>query len=501
MPLSTLRTILQISVALATALFAIIGAVLTPNIAYWFRQLDPKERVKGGRPPNKRSKILWIVFWLCLAILLMTPIADVGIDAAEEAIALAQTPTPTATPLPTLTLTHTATTTSTPTPTTTPTPSPTTTSTSIPTPAIFPQPIISEIIEGDLPGYSKQSSLVRDSQGKLTLFIQSVGDLGYVESADDGKTWSTPKFFDRITPPGGPQLSAVVDSSDQIHIVWGRAPEAGEANYGLLSNGTWIMTDTVGTGVFARDIAVDSANHPHVIWTNIDLFHTTYNGQKWIDPTRIVRGAWHPDIQIDSNDNLLIFANDGSFYPTLGVSVYAIDNKSGLWDITKLSTSPFWSGGAVAAISSNGDIYVAWIGSSTKGGGQDEVYFSRYVDGEWQTPFQIGELNASAGSTGQESPAIAFDSNDVLYVFWRGLNSKNRPVIFARALATENSKVSSVTWGWSPVIELDYRRASDVWWPSIADVQLNSRVVGVDVVWRSNIGTQQIILYSHVTYP
>jgi hypothetical protein len=497
MPLSTLRAILQIVVALATALFAIIGAVLTPNIAYWFRQLDPKERAKGGRPPNKRPKILWIVFWLCFAILLMTPIVNVGIDAAEEAIALAQTPTPTVTPSPTLTPTHTAT------PTFTPTPSPTATPTLTPTPAIFPQPTISEIAEGDLPGYSKQSSMVRDSQGKLTLFIryESAGDLGYIESSDSGKTWSAPKFFDRITPPGGPQLSAAIDSADQIHIVWGRAPEAGEANYGLLSNGTWIMTDTVGTGAFARDIAVDSANHPHIIWTNIDLFHVTYNGQKWSSPKRIVRGAWHPDIQIDSKDNLLIFANDGSFYPTPGVSVYAIENTSGEWGITQLSTSPFWSGGAAAAIDSQGDIYVAWIGSTTKEGGQDEVYFSRYVGGEWQTPFQIGELNTSAGSTGQESPAIAFDSNGVLYVFWRGLNSKNRPVIFARALATENSKVSRVTWGWSPVIELDYPSASDVWWPSVADVQPNSRVVGVDVVWRSNIGTKQIILYSHVTYP
>ena len=232
------------------------------------------------------------------------------------------------------------------------------------------------------------------------------------------------------------------------------------------------------------------------------MFHTTYTGQKWTAPEKTVRGAWHPDIQINLKDDLFLFMNDASFYPTQGVSAWVMDNIGGDWNNPiQVSDSPFWSGGVAGAIDSRDDIYVVWIGSSTKDGGKDEVFFSRYVGGQWQTPFPIGELNSSAGSVGQESPAIAFDSNDVFYVFWRGLNDKNRPVIFARALATENSTVSKVTWGWSPIIEIDNSNASDVWWPSVADMNRKNKATGVDLVWRATIGKDSVIQFAHVVYP
>jgi hypothetical protein len=262
------------------------------------------------------------------------------------------------------------------------------------------------------------------------------------------------------------------------------------------------MTDTVGTGAFARDIAVDSANHPHIVWTNVDLFHTTYTGQKWVGPSKAVSGAWHPDIQIDVNDDLWLFMNSGGFYATPGVSVYVMNNIGGQWNKPlKISKSPFWSGAAAAAFDSRGDIYLVWIGAPSKDGGSDQVFYTRYIGGEWQDPFPIGDVNWAATSTGQESPAVAFDANNVFYVFWRGLNKKNRPVIFARALATENSQVTKVTWGWSPIIELDDRNASDVWWPSVADVKPKNRAIGVDVVWRSTVGKNAVIEYSYVMYP
>jgi hypothetical protein len=370
-------------------------------------------------------------------------------------------------------------------------------------PALFPTPSFGPILkEFEIAGYSKQTSLVRDSTGKLTAFIRNdEGDLGYISSIDAGTTWSAPTIFDKFPPPGGPHVSAVVDSANQIHVVWGHVPEAGNAEYGLLADNKWIVRESVGTGVFARDIAVDSANHPHVTWTNIDLFYTAFNGQRWSEPRSIAKGAWHPDIQVTANDDIFIFTSDGGFYPTPNVSVYVLDNINIKWNAVKVSTSPFWSSGAVGAIDSLGNIYLAWIGASTAGGGHDQVFFSRFVDGGWQTPFQIGEINTSAGSTGQESPSMAFDANDVLYVFWRGLNDKNRPVIFARAYVTENSKVTKVTSGWSPLIQLDDRSASDVWWPSVADTWRSNRIVGVDVVWTATIGTDKVIEYSHVVYP
>ncbi|MCB9444039.1 MAG: exo-alpha-sialidase [Ardenticatenaceae bacterium] len=212
---------------------------------------------------------------------------------------LTNTPIATEIPSPSAVPTHTLTPSTTPAPTYTFTPNPTSThtptatATSTPTPVNFHQPIITQAITGfDLPGYSKQASIVRDSDGKMTLFVRnSAGDLGYIESSDNGQTWNEPVLFDHISPPGGPQVAAAVDSEDRIHIIWGRGPESSDANYGLLANSALIVTSTVGTGTFARDIAVDSANHPHIVWTNVDLFHTVFNGQEWISAESIVRGA------------------------------------------------------------------------------------------------------------------------------------------------------------------------------------------------------------------
>jgi hypothetical protein len=380
--------------------------------------------------------------------------------------------------------------------------SPTATPTSIP--IIFPVPSITSIVLGmELAGYSKQASIVRDSRGKLTVFARSPdGDLGFIDSSDGGKSWSKLTLFDHISEPGGPQVSAAIDSADRIHLVWGRAPESGAAKYGLLDGNTWVMSETVGTGVFARDIAVDSADHPHIVWTNVDVFHTTFNGQVWLGPERVAGGLWHPDIIINAQDDLFLFLNDAQFYPTPNVSIYELNNIDARWnDPTKISDSEFWSGGASAAIDSQGNIYVAWVGASSQSGGRDQVFFTRHVGGQWQRPFSLGEVNTTTGTTGQESPAVGFDANDVFYVFWRGLNNKFRPVIFARALGTENSQLKGVTEGWSPIIQLDDRNAKDVRWPSVADVKVKSRTLGVDVVWSTAVGRNVGIDFSHVVYP
>ena len=139
-------------------------------------------------------------------------------------------------------------------PTSTLTPLPTFTLTPTSIPVLFQKPSLRSILAGfEIAGYSKQTSLVRDSHGRMTLFIRNDnGDLAYATSSDEGKSWNEPNVFDNFPPPGGPQVSAVVDSADLIHVVWGHAPEAGNAEYGLLKteSNEWLMRETVGTGVF-----------------------------------------------------------------------------------------------------------------------------------------------------------------------------------------------------------------------------------------------------------
>ncbi len=471
-----LRIVLGIVAAIAALLSAAIGNVLAINIVYFF--------TKRGKSPTKRPIRLWIIFYFSAFVSVVigsfATFAPTSPIREDDGSAVA-----TITPIPL-----------------TPTPLPTETR----EPVLFKIPSINEVISGyETAGYSKQAAIVRDSQGTLTLFLRnSLGDLAFVQSSDGAVTWSEPNKFYNLPPPGGPGVSAVVDSADQVHLVWGIGPQASDVHYGLLAGNEWrVFDEIVGTGSFARDIAVDSANHPHIAWSGIGIFHLAHNGTNWVQPPEsILQGGWHPDIQINSQDKVFLFLNDGQFYPAPGNVVVEIDNVGGHWnDFVQLSDSPFWSGGAAAALDSQGNIYVAWMGATTVTGGQDQVFFSRFIGGEWQAPFPLGNVNTSAGSTGQESPVVAFDSNDVFYVFWRGLNSDNHPVIFARALATENSKVTTVTQGWSPLIELLAKDAADVGWPSATDVWMANRVEGIDLVWAAIVGTDQVVEYTHITYP
>lgn len=371
-------------------------------------------------------------------------------------------------------------------------------------PMPFPPTISTIAIGADLAGYSKQDAILRDSQGNLTAFIRfKTGELAYIRKEKHDSAWSAPTVFDQTDDAQNFfHVAAAIDTADNIHVVWGLVPEASNTKYGLFDGERWVRQEIIATGTFAHNIAVDSANHPHVVWTNVDLSHLTYNGQRWLGPKSVARGFWHPDILIDRNDDVFLFVNNGGFRPQPNVAVYVIDNTQERWSTPlKISTSQFWSGAVAVTMNSQGDLYTAWIGTPTAEGGADQVFFSRRIDGRWEAPFPIGDVNWAASSTGQEAPAIAFDANDVLYVVWRGLNSKNRPMIFARALVPEGGRGGNVVRGWSQIIALDDLECSDVWWPSVTDGKVIHKGTGVDVIWRANKGRDSIINYAHLTYP
>lgn len=363
---------------------------------------------------------------------------------------------------------------------------------------------VNKVIDGvDLPGFGKYRSLVRDSQGKLTLFVRYPnGELAFLQSTDNGNHWTAPTIFDRVAPSNPlskdvlitdgayPQLSAAVDGSDRIHVVWGEAPDAGNAQYGLLVNGQWAVKEIVGTGVWGRNIAVDSANHPHIVWSNIDLFHVTHNGQHWLGPTLVGDGFWNPAIVIDHQDDLWLFTNSARLYPKEGSAVHALHHDGAIWRSTRISNSPFWSGGASAVIDNNGSLFLAWIDAATKNGGADQVLLSQFQHNEWHFPFSVGKLNTKAGNAGQEAPAMTVDANHTLYIFWRGLDQKNRPTIFARFYTTR----------WTSILQLHHPTAANVWWPSVADVRPTQRGLGIDLAWSSTHGTQEVVEFAHITY-
>ncbi|MBN8592773.1 MAG: hypothetical protein J0M33_13500 [Anaerolineae bacterium] len=368
------------------------------------------------------------------------------------------------------------------------TPSPTLTVT--PSPAPPPIPVFRRVIDNyDTAGYSKQTPLLRDSEGNFTLFIRNnlTGQLAVIFSSNAGLNWSQPLDIDTILPQ--PHVSAAIDRSNQIHFVWGVVPDPGDLNYGLIRDGELIERETLGSGVFARDIAIDSANRPHVVWTATDVQYMRFDGTRWLTPESVGTGMWHPDIQLDAQDNVYIFGNTAQFFPESSVQTAVFNNSQRTWGLDILSNSQFWSAGAAAMIDSTGNIDVFWFGVNSIQGGDNFLYFTRNVKGIWQAPFQLDFVYTTTGTTGQESPAVGIDANDIVYVVWRGFNDRSRPVIYARCFIPNN--------GWLPRITLDDRAAVDVGWPAIADTREEYRVSGVDIVWPILTGTMTVINLTH----
>lgn len=458
-----IRTLILVFVAILTVILGILLIILDADIRYYLKKWLPG--LRPGPEPEAKPFWLWLVFYFSIfASAIGGAIASTAPDAPPS--------------IPEIIL-----------------------------PAKFNEPIIINVIEDfEIAGYGKQSCIAVNSKNNLALFVRNQeGKIGII-STDNTDIWSKPYIFDTLPPPGSPGVSLDIDSSDKIHVIWSKQPEASDLFYRVYNSldEKWIGEKTIiATSTFAKDIIVDSANNPHVIWSGIDTTYTSYNGSKWDEPQNILSAAWHPDIQITSNDDIFVFANDGSFYPNPNVSVFFTNNIDNYWKSpSKIVNSPFWSGGIASTIDLEDNIYATWLGAKSVNGGDDVVYFSYLTDENlWANPIAIGELRTSGGSTGAESPLIASDSNNTIYIIWRGLNEKNRPVIYARAFIPPSSKTIDLSPGWSETIVIDDRNASNVLWPCIGSGNPLSENIGVSIAWNSIIGTKNIVNYTKLTYP
>lgn len=379
---------------------------------------------------------------------------------------------PTATSTPTIT----------PSPTIAGTPTLAVTPTLLPLPKLFGSETVN-VVEGGLGGYSKQHAVVRDQKGTVYVFYDTdaAKKLWVINSNNEGKTWSKPTLIG--TADEGQEYSAVADSANRIHLAWG-GWKAGILYYSLFENGKWKEAEPLLQGSFARNIAIDSANNPHIVISSSDVWHIFIKDGKWTAESA-VKAAWHPDVVVDANDNVHIAYNDGNFYATDWVRVRHASFDGRSWSKPdQLAKGPFWSGGAAMVVESDGTIHVAWLSPTTKGGGEDLIYYSRFIENEWQDPVLIGEIGASAGSTGKESPSISVDGNGLVYVFWRRVNDKGKSVITMKVLLPE---------GWSEPIDIGDSEASSVGWPSVSYNQGTHNEI--DVVWSAVIGDKQVVRY------
>ncbi len=365
------------------------------------------------------------------------------------------------------------------------------------TPKPFVQPTIYSVGVGSTLGYSKQHAIVRDSKGTLHVIISPDGQQQIAESvsSDNGKTWSTPKIIP-VEQDKGQEASIAVDSADRIHMVYGPW-DGGPVYYRVFDGQKW-SDPQYFTSAFGRNIAVDTANHPHIVFSTVDVGYLHFDGQQWVQNRSAIKACWHPDIAIDHEDVAHVVCNDGFFYPEPAARVYYSRYDGISWSPkVKLTNGPFWSGGTAITIDSKDVKHVVWVSATTKEGGKDTVYYSSDNDGNWYPyPFAVGDVGTSAGQVGKESPAICVDKNDVVYVFWRGITPQGKATIFMRALGAFSSPVVQ---GWSDIYVINDPESSTAWWPSVSNNC--SRDTGADVVWTATVGTQPVVKYMHVVWP
>lgn len=343
---------------------------------------------------------------------------------------------------------------------------------------------------GVVGGYGKQHSIVRDLRGTLWAFF-GLGDgrqLVYATSSNQGRTWSLPA---PLGTPGGDfqEPAATLDAAGLIHLVFGGWRAEG-AYYTRGGSQGWTDPVFVGRGAFGRNIAVDSANRPWVVWSGAHLWMNRFDGTSWRGEEVAQSNGWHPEIAIDGGDHVHLGFNYGGPYPRPDVRAYLAEYNGQAWSERRaLTDDPFWSGAVSFAFDARGVLHIVFLSSQTREGGNDLVYYVPFVGGRWGPLTAIGSLRTSGGETGKEAPCIAVDGNGVVYVAWRGLNDVGKKAIY----------VSAFTSGWTDAREIPNPDASEVGWPSI--VANRRQGAGVELIWDAVVGIQKVVQHTHLQAP
>lgn len=155
-----------------------------------------------------------------------------------------------------------------------------------------------------------------DSPGNEEIFFK--------HSTDNGETWSgLTRLSWNSSESRNPSI--VVDSSNNIHVVWDnllltkheilyKNSTDGGATWSGLTRLTW------NGGSFFPSITTDQDNGIHVVWMNIffndwQIFykHSTNNGASWSGPTRLTwnaGGSYYPAITADPSGGIHVVWHD-----------------------------------------------------------------------------------------------------------------------------------------------------------------------------------------------
>ena len=136
---------------------------------------------------------------------------------------------------------------------------------------------------------------------------------------------------------------------------------------------------------YAKAIAVDSNDNPHIAYGIDNLYYTTLSNGVWSSPIVLDQTVGREiSMVIDSSDNIHIASNKFITGGDLNYTSYV----SGTWSTeTVASASSLYPGPTAIAVDSAGDVYIAMIQEATSQGNTNYLSVYNNSGGSWSSDF------------------------------------------------------------------------------------------------------------------
>ena len=285
----------------------------------------------------------------------------------------------------------------------------------------------------DSSGNSRSPLLVAWGEGEVhTVWsddTSGVYDVCYAHRLPDG-SWSTPESVFH-SPNASTARDLALDSSQTLHLVW---TETDGIYYARLTpDGQWPTPAEISNGTGGSDphLAVHSSGLPHVIWQfDQEIYHATQSGSgQWSDPSNVSRSqgiySSHPRIVMDSNGTAHAVWSESDFDV-----YYAERSPGGIWsDPERISGVTAWSSRAPElTVDVDDNLHAVWYDGF--GGGEDyraDVWYStRPSGGTWGSPVEISDADQIAWF-----PHIAAASYGTVHVAWWDQSAGSSGIYYA----------------------------------------------------------------------
>lgn len=275
-------------------------------------------------------------------------------------------------------------------------------------------------------------------------------EIKYKNSIDGGSSWSTTT---RLTwndnDSNDPDIA--VDSNDYIHVVWSDESYGNEeilykkstdtgTTWTAVSRLTWNSGDSSQPAV-----AIDSNDNIHVVWIDqsfgpreVLYKKSTDSGSTWSAVNRLTWSSgysYSPDVTVDSNNRVCVVWDEGSLSTAYQIYFKRSPDAGSTW----LSRTPItwdFTDSKRPAIAVNGAkfLFLVWNDSLF---GNNEIHFKKSSDhGLSWSP--VARITFTTGESGY--PRIAADANNIIHVVWEDDTSGNYEIYY------KSYTISSSTW-------------------------------------------------------